>query len=553
MFGSVAPPRRTPRTVLSALLSLLVVATALVTTSTPAAAAGVTISGTVTDDVTGEGIDDVFVDAFSDDDFSFATTDESGNFTLTDVAPGAYTIAFNADGYAFEYYDDSPTFADATVVEVAASDITGIDAELSVPGTITGTIDKSYDAGSASDISYELFPTIDVYQGAELVSGTVADESGEYSIEGLAPGTYRVDFQRASGQSIGAGEFFEDKRESLGAGAANLVTVTAGGTVQADASLEEGGTFTGTILKSNGQPLAAGCRVTAFTEDGSLATRTAFTNEDGEFTITGLSSGNYLVASNGFGFPTVDGGEVPDCPGGEQFRASATTMSVDAGPTATAVFGADTALGTMRLAGPSFTDVDPAHVFADEMQWLATQGISKGYDNGDGTTRFEPSAPVLREQMAAFLYRFETMRNGGEAPEVTLPVQGSPFTDVSTTHVFYTEMVWLSQQQITTGYDNGDGTTRFEPSAPVLREQMAAFLYRFEFGSDAEGPEHEGGPTFTDVAPGFVFFDQIEWLAETGVTTGYDEANGTKTYRGGQPVLREQMAAFLFRYDRLPR
>ncbi|EFQ82162.1 hypothetical protein HMPREF0063_12686 [Aeromicrobium marinum DSM 15272] len=193
---------------------------------------------------------------------------------------------------------------------------------------------------------------------------------------------------------------------------------------------------------------------------------------------------------------------------------------------------------------PSFTDVSGNHIFRTEILWLASTGITTGYDNGNGTKRFEPSAPVLREQMAAFLYRFETMRNG--EPVVDLPAT-SPFTDVPTTHVFYKQMVWLSEQGITTGYDNGNGTKRFEPSAPVLREQMAAFLYRF----DEQGYEDSDGATFADVSPAFVFFDEIEWLASTGITTGYTDG-GVVTFRGGQPVLREQMAAFLYRYDRLP-
>ncbi|EFQ84627.1 hypothetical protein HMPREF0063_10480 [Aeromicrobium marinum DSM 15272] len=212
------------------------------------------------------------------------------------------------------------------------------------------------------------------------------------------------------------------------------------------------------------------------------------------------------------------------------------------------VVGALLALGLLAPASAAleFSDVPPSLTFADEIAWLASTGVTNGYD--DGT--FRPSAPVLREQMAAFLYRYEAYRTGAE-PVVDLP-PSSPFTDVPTTHVFYEQMVWLGQQEITTGYDNGNGTKRFEPSAPVLREQMAAFLYRFEFGSDADGPEFEEEPTFTDVAPAFVFFDQIEWLASTGVTTGFDEPGGSKTFRGAQPVLREQMAAFLFRYDDLP-
>lgn len=48
---------------------------------------------------------------------------------------------------------------------------------------------------------------------------------------------------------------------------------------------------------------------------------------------------------------------------------------------------------------------------------------------------------------------------------------------------------------------------------------------------------------FTDVPDSHPFHDDIEWLADTGITTGY--ADGT--YRPGQPVTRGSMAAFLRR------
>jgi hypothetical protein len=45
------------------------------------------------------------------------------------------------------------------------------------------------------------------------------------------------------------------------------------------------------------------------------------------------------------------------------------------------------------------------HVFAGHVDWLAAAGITTGYTSADGRV-FDPSAPVLREQMAAFLHRY---------------------------------------------------------------------------------------------------------------------------------------------------
>ncbi len=113
---------------------------------------------------------------------------------------------------------------------------------------------------------------------------------------------------------------------------------------------------------------------------------------------------------------------------------------------------------------PTFPDVKAGDPFYSEITWLAEQGITTGFS--DGT--FRPAASIERQAMAAFLYRF-----AGE-PEFTAPAV-SPFKDVRTTDPFYKEITWLADAGVTKGF--GDGTYR--SIAPIERQAMAAFLYRF--------------------------------------------------------------------------
>ncbi|GAA1726459.1 IPT/TIG domain-containing protein [Aeromicrobium alkaliterrae] len=183
------------------------------------------------------------------------------------------------------------------------------------------------------------------------------------------------------------------------------------------------------------------------------------------------------------------------------------------------------------------------HTFYREIAWLAQERISTGYASPAGPV-FEPGAPVLREQMAAFLYRL-----AGE-PDVVLPAT-SPFVDLPASHPFYKHVVWLQTTGVTTGYAEGAGRYSFRGSQPVLREQMAAFLFRFRTWEDSAAPAVASGPRpFVDVPSSHAFQREIRWLASTGVSTGYSDAAGP-TFRPANPVLREQMAAFLFRYDGL--
>jgi len=77
---------------------------------------------------------------------------------------------------------------------------------------------------------------------------------------------------------------------------------------------------------------------------------------------------------------------------------------------------------------------------------------------------------------------------------------------------------------------------------------MAAFLYRAA-GSPAYTPPRVS--PFRDVPTGHVFYDEMAWLAERGISTGWVAGDGSVTYRPGLDVTRGVMAAFLYRADLL--
>ena len=113
------------------------------------------------------------------------------------------------------------------------------------------------------------------------------------------------------------------------------------------------------------------------------------------------------------------------------------------------------------------------------------------------------------------------------------------FSDVPQNHPFYEEITWLEYRNITTGW--ADGTYR--PQDAVTREAMAAFFYRY-----AGKPDYVGvGPVFKDVPHDGAFYREINWLRSSGITTGW--ADGT--YRPSEPIHRDAMAAFIYRYAHL--
>src|SRR5450759_1773301 len=190
-----------------------------------------------------------------------------------------------------------------------------------------------------------------------------------------------------------------------------------------------------------------------------------------------------------------------------------------------------------RVAAPPFADVAPGAPFFADIQWLYDQGISTGSVQPDATVLFQPAAPVRREAMAAFLYRF------AGSPTFTPPVT-SPFVDVATSATFYKEIAWLAAQGISTGTNMGDGTFQFRPAESVSREAMAAFLYRFKGSPAFTAPLTS---PFVDVPTTGPFYKEIAWLAANHISTGTDLGDGTFAFRPTESVSREAMAAFLHR------
>ena len=122
--------------------------------------------------------------------------------------------------------------------------------------------------------------------------------------------------------------------------------------------------------------------------------------------------------------------------------------------------GGETLTATVTLA--VLGDI-AGSLFADEIVWLAQEGITTGC--GDGTN-FCPNRPVTRAEMATFLTR---------ALGLESPPQPAGFADVDPDSVHAPSIEALHAAGITTGC--GDGTN-FCPDRAVTRAQMAAFLHR---------------------------------------------------------------------------
>jgi parallel beta-helix repeat protein len=184
-------------------------------------------------------------------------------------------------------------------------------------------------------------------------------------------------------------------------------------------------------------------------------------------------------------------------------------------------FAANASGGTITITAPAGC----AWAASESLSWVS---ITTGFTGiGNGSVSF-----TVAQNTSASI-RSGTITAAGQTFTV---YQGIQFADVSTSHLFYTEIGKLSARGITLGC----GSANYCPDSTVTREQMAAFIIRSlgEFN-----PPPPTSQRFADVPATNPFYGFIDRMAVLGITSGCGGGNYCPT----SPVLREQMAAFIIR------
>ena len=109
---------------------------------------------------------------------------------------------------------------------------------------------------------------------------------------------------------------------------------------------------------------------------------------------------------------------------------------------------------------------------------------------------------------------------------------------------------------ISTGWIEPDGTRTFRGMDTVKRQDMAAFLRReakrMGVGdADSWKPSASDWKAFRDVSKSTPHAEDVLWLAHAGISAGWTESDGSRTYRGMDSVKRQDMAAFMHRLAKL--
>lgn len=431
------------------------------------------------------------------------TIGEDGQVTLSFAAAGSYVLSAIGD----EYTDIVSPWLPVTVTAAPKSNDAGVrsvtvaDIEAAAGENNTYTVTVPY----GTDVTADSFVIVTSDAGATVGALTHDGNVWTFTVtaeDGVTAKTYTVTVS-----------FTEAPKSND----ANVSSVTVAGV---EATAGENNTYTVTL--PYGTDVTAGSFVIVTSDSGATVGALTHDGNVWSFTITaedGVTSRTYTV--------TVSFTEAP--------------KSNDAGVRSITVAGikAKTSVNNeYTVTVPYGTNVTASSFVIITNHARATVGALTHIKNvwyftvtaEDGVTTASYTVTVTTAALPTPIK---------PAVDNTKPASDSkpklPFTDVSTSDWFYSDVMFVYENGLFSGTDSRS----FSPNASMTRAMLVTVLYRLE-----GEPAGTGSSSFSDVRSGSYYEKAVAWAAANGIVTG----TGSTSFSPDAKVTREQLAAILYRY-----
>jgi len=348
-----------------------------------------TFSGTITEADTTNGIEGVLVNiADSNGDWvASVLTDGSGSYASPDLSSGDYVAnTLDLTGYINELYNDRPCFfychlpnGDPITVTVG-SDNSGIDFQLVLGGTISGTVTDADTKVGLEPILVDFFDS-----NGDWVGNIGTDGSGNYASAGLLAGDY---YSATYNWTQYVDELYNEKFCPYGCDPTTgdtIVVETGEVTTDVDFTLEKGGSIAGNVKVDPSGPVLVGVAIDVFDSSENYAT-TGWTNASGDYIADrGLPEGDYYAKTvNNLGYIDELYHDII-CPSWCDL-SSGLAIEVDMGVTTS---GIDFALSSGGLISGTVTEEGTGTPLADiEVNIMDVAGKHVTYGRTDGSGNY---------------------------------------------------------------------------------------------------------------------------------------------------------------------
>lgn len=304
---------------------------------------GGTIAGTITDAATGNPVDDpncdvtIYVYAVDDlyDPVAYGGCPSNGAYEIDGLAAGQYKlyVYYGSLGYLAQWYDGAASGDAATPVDVTAGNTATVDIAAEKAGSISGTVTDAATGNPTGGVCVNVFAASDLTYS---VADSCTDDTGAYTVGGLATGNYVVEFDDSGSSAHYITQYYNGQSTPQ---QADLVSVTAGVDTQGiDAAMVQGGWISGTVTDaSTGDPVADACvevYVGAGVDSYPAAMPDLCTDDTGAFESSGLAQGTYSLyaygtGSEGYVSQWYDGAATSDAATPIDVTAGAQTGGID--------------------------------------------------------------------------------------------------------------------------------------------------------------------------------------------------------------------------------
>lgn len=332
-----------------------------------------------------------------DSDLSWWTTYEggidytgpNGSFSIGSLPPGTYRLNFtDGDGqYIGETYDNYPGDAyngGTSIVLSEGQAITNLDVSLAAASKITGMVTGPDEITPLGNIQVQAYQWQGFYW--MQLGGAAYDftsTGGVYTLGGLSPGTYRVQFRDDNGEY--ATETYDNVPGQAYNGGTSIVVQEGQIVSNINASLAVGAMISGVVTGPDGTNLLQSIYVEAYIYTGSGWSYAGydFTDIDGAYTIGGLVAGDYRLVFDDFGGDYL--GETYDDHPGSPYTGG-NTITLTAGQIVSNINASLSAGGiiTGTVTGPDgSTPLENIYVYAWQdfgVYWSAQFSASTGPD-----------------------------------------------------------------------------------------------------------------------------------------------------------------------------
>lgn len=368
------------------------------------------------------------------------TTDLAGNFAVDWLPAGDFELYISKFGSEYEeqWYLGADNPGDASLVSVSLHSTTSLG---DVPMWPTGAaLSGTVTSAETGDPFWPTNAGVRVYRAGESpwIQMINADEQGQWSLSGLAPGDYEVELMAPVGHLA---EWFDDARNRAGATAISL----SRGEVRDDIHIaaDTFGSISGTVTSVVGGVALGNIVVEAFAVGGGPALGSATTGMGlGTYTLSGLPAGDYVLS---FTPLAAISPIIPEWYDGAATSAAATPVTVIGGQTTAGIdavmtpgaqiYGTVTAASDgSQLEGITVDVLEGSAVIASAQSGATGNVYVSRIPPGEYTVRFsDSSGPYLTQWFDGAASQGSAQSLVVEAGDVVFDIDASLTRTLATT------------------------------------------------------------------------------------------------------------------------